>query len=258
MTKMLIIAAFLMGFDYFSDRIQCTNSSSKMSKDFMHSQCWITGLYIYREIAKFDFVKMGSMRAHPSIYYGIPGDLAKDGIMRIPKSRNYGDGNRFVNLCETKNENAEYCMPMTRVYFLQYQWMPFYMGSLALLYYLPYIMFRLVNVDLLSLKNVLKSVSGDADHIVRNYFNYKINGVRKLRIRIFLNIWVKCTYIFVNLFGFLFTDYLLYNRFRNYGIDHIEWAKASTYESHLHYKFRKPRIIKPGKMFIEMFIEVHQ
>ena len=244
MTKMLLIAAFLMGFDYFSDKIQCTNTSPNMSKDFTHSQCWISGLYIYKDIQMHDFLKIGGRKNFPYIFYGIPKDLAMDGIEQFKRIDNFGQS--YVDLCETKEKTSDICKPMTRVYYLQYQWMPLYIGALALLYYLPYIMFRLVNVDLLSLKSSLKSVTGDADHIVRNYFNYKINAVGTLRVRIFLNVLVKCFYIFVNLFAFLFTDYLLYNKFRSYGMDYIEWAKQSTHESNHHFRFRKSRTVKPG------------
>ena len=49
------------------------------------------------------------------------------------------------------------CVPLKQYFFAQYQWMPFFIGSLSLLFYLPYIMFRIVNTDFISLKNDLET-----------------------------------------------------------------------------------------------------
>ena len=43
-------------------------------------------------------------------------------------------------------------MHVYRMYFTQYQYMPFYIASLAILYYLPYVVFRAVNSDVIALK----------------------------------------------------------------------------------------------------------
>ena len=45
---------------------------------------------------------------------------------------------------------------MTRQYYLQYQWMPFYIASLSILFYMPYIIFRIINTDIISLKTTLE------------------------------------------------------------------------------------------------------
>lgn len=44
------------------------------------------------------------------------------------------------------------CQPMVKRYYLQYQWMPFYIATLSLLFYMPYVLFRIVNTDMISLK----------------------------------------------------------------------------------------------------------
>jgi len=125
--------------------------------------------------------------------------------------------------------------------------MPFYIGTLGVLYYLPYILFRVVNEDLISLKNVLKSVAGDADHIVRNYFNYKINSVGKLRIRVLLNLFIKFLYIVVNLFGFFFTNYLLHGNYKLHGTDYLKWARSDN-NNHKHVPIVKRQMAKPGEL----------
>ena len=227
MTKMFLIAAVIMGFDYFSDRVSCIHpKDSELSKEFVHSACWISGFYIYEEMRE-NLLGSG--------YYGIPYKIQLDGI-------DFGG-----QLCDT-TERIKYrtCVKMTRVYYLQYQWMPFYIGALGVLYYLPYILFRVVNEDLISLKNVLKSVSNDADHIVRNYFNYKVNSIGKLRIRVVMNLLIKCLYIVVNLFGFYFTNYLLHGNYKTYGVDYLNWAQTEN-NQHRHIPVAKRQMAKPGK-----------
>lgn len=235
MTKMFLIASVILGFDYFSDRISCIHPrKTDLTKDFIHSACWISGFYVYKEMRD---------RTRESGYYGIPYKIDFDGIDM-----------QTQQLCNTKDVKffRPECRPMTRVYYLQYQWFPFYIGALGVLYYLPYIMFRIINVDLISLKNVLKSVTVDADHIVRNYFNYKINSMSKLRVRIILNLFVKCLYIMVNLFGFYFTDYLLHGNYRSYGSDYVKWAKSDSSRSHLPIRYR--RMPKPGEWFFHHLV----
>ena len=51
------------------------------------------------------------------------------------------------------------CIPLKRMYFSQYQFMPFYIASLAVFYYLPYVLFRLANSDLISLKGMVVYLS---------------------------------------------------------------------------------------------------
>ncbi|XP_057297140.1 innexin inx2-like isoform X2 [Hydractinia symbiolongicarpus] len=228
MTKMLLIASVIMGFDYFSDKVSCiVPRASSLSKDFIHSACWISGLFIYAEMKD---------RLEDSGYYGIPHKIKHDGL-------------RDGHLCETKDLNKVHstCIRMGRIYYLQYQWMPFYIGALAVLYYFPYIIFRLVNADLVSLKGALKSTS-DADGIVKNYFNYKINPLSQLRKRVWLNILVKMIYVAVNLFAFYFTDYLLLGNYVGYGKSYLDWTKLDTTEAHISARERVDP--KPGNKLL--------
>ncbi|XP_066935891.1 innexin inx2-like [Clytia hemisphaerica] len=232
MTKMLLIASVVMGFQYFSDKINCLQAhKSDVSKDFVHAACWISGLYVYKE----------RKLVENQIYPGIPSNLKMDGFT----SESYHP----CDSTSASNMGVGMCTKLTREYYLHYQWMPFYIGALAIFYYLPYVLFRIINVDLISLKSVLESVTGDADHIVRNYFNYKINSIGKLRMRIFLNVIVKCAYVIANLFGFFFTDYLLNGNYRNYGFDYMDWARDSTDENHIGLRYRR-RIEKPGNKLL--------
>ena len=240
MTKMLLIASLLMSFDYFSDRVSCmVHKESHLSKDFIHSACWISGFYIYKEMTDpSQFWQSG--------YYGIPRRPDFDGIADTISHK--------FHLCQVKDQfhlNKE-CRPMTRVYYLHYQWLPFYIGALAVLYYLPYIGFRIVNVDLISLKTEMKSLTSDADKIVKNYFNYKINPISKLRLRVLLNICIKLLYIAANVFAFLFTDQLLYKKYINYGPEYLRWSDKNTTLAHSPIHIRL--YAKPGKFFTRYFL----
>ena len=51
MTKVLLIASFIMSFDYFFDRVSCMGDKDyNLSTYFIHSVCWISGFYIYKEM----------------------------------------------------------------------------------------------------------------------------------------------------------------------------------------------------------------
>lgn len=221
MTRVLLIMSVIMGFDYYSDKVSCmVLGESHLGKDFIHAACWISGFYIYEEM---------KTRLDKSSYYGIPYTIDNDGIEY--------DG----SLCPTRDKNGKIpgCNPMTKVYYLQYQWMPFYVGSLAIFYYIPYIIFRMVNTDLVSLKAAITSLpNGDAISIIRNYFNYKVNPVLFLRLRICWNIFVKTLYILFSLITFYLTDYLLLNNFKYYGTDYLYWSATNPLKQHTNVKHR--------------------
>lgn len=237
MTKMLFISAVLLGFNYFTDKIYCIHpKASTVDKDFVNAACWISGFFIYEEMTE---------RPDESAHYGLPYQMDKNGISY---------NNKLCSTIDKRGKTDFGCRPMTRVMFNQYQWMPFYIGALGVLFYAPYILFRIVNVDLVSLKSALKSITADADQLVKNYFNYKINPVRRLRLRVFLNVFVKCCYIMVNLFAFYFTDYLLYHKFTNYGNDYYDWAKNNT--SKFRYTPKTVRIQRPGMIYFLVPLQV--
>ena len=50
--------------------------------------------------------------------------------------------------------------------------MPFYVAGLALLYYVPYILYSIINADLRSLRDEVKK-GLTADEVVGNYFDNK-------------------------------------------------------------------------------------
>ena len=133
---------------------------------------------------------------------------------------------------------------MHKTFFLQFQWMPFFISSLALLQYFPYLIFRIVNTDIISLKTTLKNEI-DTDAIVKNYFNYKINSILKMRIRIILNVLIKIAYVCVTVMAFWLCDMLLNGNFYNYGTKWIKWTKYNNTMSH---DIKVRNHPKPGKL----------
>lgn len=139
--KMFVVASLVMGIDWFHDTVSCIiPKDTNLEKDYVHSACWITGFYVYPELEKV-------MKS--SSYYGIPKHIQIDGFK-----------NGTTKICQTADQSGDKkksCVPLKQYFFAQYQWMPFFIGSLSLLFYLPYIMFRIVNTDFISLKNDLET-----------------------------------------------------------------------------------------------------
>ncbi|XP_047144497.1 uncharacterized protein LOC124818070 [Hydra vulgaris] len=207
MTKMFIISALIMSVDFFNDKVACIQSDSRMTSEFVHSTCWIQGFYTFAEL--------NNCTKHCG-YFGIPQEIQMDGR------------NEKNELCNTKAGSS--CLPMTKVFFVQYQYFPFYIASLSVFYFIPYIFFRVINSDLTSLKSYMKCTSITCPKkIVETYFNYKMNGGRsKLRVKVILNIGVKTLYVIVNVVGFFCTDVLLNYRYKSYGLQWVQWSRSNN------------------------------
>ena len=73
--------------------------------------------------------------------------------------------------------------------------MPFYVCSLAILYYTPYLVYKSVNADMRSLVDTVNNGNmRDVDKITNNYFNYKINSKVKMKLMIWVNFFIKVFY----------------------------------------------------------------
>ena len=124
------------------------------------------------------------------------------------------------------------CKPLTKVYYVQYQYFPFYIASLGILYYMPYILFRVINSDIISLRGNLKPPLVNnltAAKIVDRYFTYTGNGgVLILRVRVLATIGIRLSYMLVNIGGFMFTDHLLNEEYTDYGVNWINWAQMNN------------------------------
>ena len=100
-----------------------------------------------------------------------------------------------------QTDGGDLCKPMTRKYFLQYQWMPFYVAALSILYYLPYIAYMLCNSDIISLKGTLKS----GDKVTRVYLQ------RRLATICFSKLTTHLDQLFIKGIDFFFVSYTCAN-----------------------------------------------
>ena len=150
---MAMISSMIVGLNWFKDTITCViPGTAGIDKGYDHQACWIEGFYIYKQLAQVN----GDMR-----YYDLPNALAENGVKP--------DG----SLCDA--DKVEKCTPMEKTCYFQYQWFPFYVAAMRFFFYLPYIFFRYINTDHISLKGTIKAVEVDIEPVVKNYFNYQIN-----------------------------------------------------------------------------------
>lgn len=129
--------------------------------------------------------------------------------------------------------------------------MPFLVAALALLYFLPYIVFKTVNSDLISLKDAVKGDDPDGEKIAEHFFNNRSNPQRNNRFRVLLNIMVKVLYIIANVINFYTLDNLLNGDYRSYGTSWAAWSRLSNTMAHDYMGLRDHP--KPGKNEVCIF-----
>ena len=239
MVKLMMVGSLLIGLNWFNDSIACiVPKSLDLDQKYVSAACWINGFYVYEEVRN---------RTDDVAYFGLPRNIQHDGRM---------ENGELCSTSNVVNQKMKGCTPMHRTFFLQYQYLVFVVASLAMLYYSPYILFKVTSTDLISLKTVVKK--GEADSIVDNYFDYKINSRRKMRLRTVMTIVVKVLYILANVTAFLLINNIVNGRFINYGIQWVKWAK---YDNELAYNYVGVRESpKPGNALLPSFgyCEVHE
>jgi len=232
MMKTSILLSAFIGFNYFNDKVSCiVGNSDDMGGDFVGATCWIQGFYIYEDLRS---------RLGDSAYFGIPRNMDYDGVTAQGV------------LCSTTDRGldiVEECVPMKKQFYLQYQYMPFLIASFAFLYYVPYMLFQVVNSDLESLKSAVK---GDeettAERLVESYFNPKVNNGTKMKYRVGMMVVIRILYLVVNLIVLLGLDSLFLGHYLSYGSDYIA---ATTQGVGLHEHNLKLRdVAKPGNVLI--------
>jgi len=200
MCKLFVVMALVIGIDYFQDEITCMISENvSVDVNFVQSACWISGFYVYPDLLS-NWKHVG--------YHGIPKDLSMDGTT--------SDG----SLCSTVTKygiDDPSCAPMKKEFYLQYQWYPFFVGSLALLYYIPYLVYRFVDKDIISLREIISRGKYTKESILSSHFDHHINPKSEMRVRLAGAFLVKILYVGVNLFAFNFVDVSLNGRFTHYG-----------------------------------------
>jgi len=243
MVKLFLVCSLVMGISWFNDSINCiVPESHGLSGGFVSSACWIQGVYVYKELRQ----EQSSVA-----YFGIPKDMDNDGILKnFP-----GADKNQISLCSTTKKlesfSKSYCEPMHKTFYLQYQWMPFLIAAMSLLFYLPYIAFRTANNDLISLKNTIKGDDPDAEKIAKHYFNHRLNPPRTMMLRVIFNILIKCLYLIANLVALLGIDGLLNNEFVSYGNKWIEWSRLNNTVQYDYMGLRD--FPKPGNLLLPPF-----
>lgn len=215
--KVLMACSIIMGFNWFKDSINCINNSD-MGGGFVSAACWIQGVYIYEELKS---------RVDEVAFYGMPKDMDMDGMLENGELCNTNPRN-----FNSYNKKKEHCTPLTKTFFLQYQWLPFYLAALAIIYYLPYICHMYGNSDMISLKKSTKSGEATPEKVVQTYFNRATNPVKFHRFRIIFGYIIKILYIVVNLIALYGTDSLLYGKFIGYGPAWVKWSRSANHVQH--------------------------
>ena len=106
--------------------------------------------------------------------------------------------------------------------------MPFLIAALAVLYYAPYVVFKINNQDLVSLKDSIKKENPDAGKIVNSYFNNRVNPQKRSYLRIALNILIKIWYFLSNIIALFWLDSLLNSDYVSYGTKWVNWSKLNN------------------------------
>jgi len=237
MSKVLVVAAMVLGLKWFHDSVTCiVPGSAGISSDYVHQACWIQGLYIYKELQH-------NSEDTPIAYYGIPKSLTTDGL--------YGNG----KLCGTKDRSRnanEKCTPMEKTFYLQYQWFPLFVACLAFLYYSPYILFKNVNSDMISLKKEVKdATTQDVDKLMKTFFNAEGSNRKNTFVMLMANLLVKCAYIAANVLAFQVTNMAFNYDFKNYGSDWMKWSQIKNEDAHALARYRD--VPKPSELLIPTF-----
>merc|ERR1712018_534909 len=104
--------------------------------------------------------------------------------------------------------------------------MPFMLAAFTALFYLPYIVFKKVNDDIMRLKLYVQK--GATEDVVLRFFNQQKNKKLTNRGRVGLNIVIKILYILSSLLVFLFANKMLYWNFHGLGTEVNKWGLLSN------------------------------
>jgi len=210
--KLMLLGCFFIGMNWFGDNINCIiPGTNGFDGDYTSEACWINGLYIYEDIKRHDN-ELG--------YYGIPRVLNDDGLTE--------DGEPCSTTTQQSNKKVEGCQPLKKTFYLQYQYMVFLVAIMAGLYYLPYLIFKMSNSDLISLRDNVKADGVTAESIKNGYFNRSHNPLNKMRLRVLATLGVKILYIIVNVVAFIFLDAILNGNYRTFGSDWVAWSRLGN------------------------------
>lgn len=144
---------------------------------------------------------------------------------------------KFVLFLTSQIENSSSIN--INLFILQYQYMPFLLAALAIVYYIPYIFFGIACNDLINLEKDLKKKISNAKAIHSSYFGGKYVGTFKKHNGIERSFWhyvviwlVKIAYIAVSIAVFYMFDYILGKTFFMYGGQWWNWSRQNNTQQH--------------------------
>jgi len=239
MMKVLMVAAMVLGLNWFHDSITCiVPGSAGISAGYVQQACWIQGLYIFKELEH-------ETDARPISYYGIPKSLTTDG--------KYTNG-KLCGMKDRARQANEKCDPMEKTFYLQYQWFPLFVACLAFLYYCPYILFRNVNSDLISLKKEVSEGTNDpsvVEKLMKTFFSEEGSNRVNTAMNMALNLLVKIAYIGTNVLAFNVTNLAFNGDFKNYGSKWMKWSRIKNEDAHAYARYRD--YPKPSEILVPTF-----
>ena len=197
-------------------------------------------MYVYKELQHRD---------DPVAYFGMPMNLDNEGMI---------EGTRDLCHMTPKLDSppSPNCKQMTKTFYLQYQWLPFLIGGLALLYFIPYLVFLHGNRDLRKLKDLVKS-SEDPNlpkTIAKNFFhvyNPRMNPNRFLFLHILANLFSKLLYVVAHVVSVLSLNFVLNNDYIWYGIKWLQWTQLDNSAAYDYMGARETP--KPGNVLLPPF-----
>ena len=137
--------------------------------------------------------------------------------------------------------------------------MPFLLGLISLLYYLPYVCFQVTSHDLIKLREKCENNDTDAETILKYFFRIRVNALREPRfvirqrkrrlvLRFILSMLVHIFYIIVNVVTFFTLDYVVNNKFSRFGSEMFKWSQLNDTEKFDYLGSKKTP--KPSKCYL--------
>ena len=176
----------------------------------------VVGFFIYEEMKS---------RLSQSGYYGIPRNMDYDGLNSL---------GQLCTVLDRSRDNGGHCVPMEKVFYLQYQYMPFFVAALSVFFYAPYLAFGFTNSDLVQLKEYCDTDEVTSDKLLKKFFDLKKNKARKMRYRVVTLLLVKIMYLLVNVLVMMACNEVLAKNFLHYGSDYLSWSELDNAEAHDH------------------------
>jgi hypothetical protein len=109
--------------------------------------------------------------------------------------------------------------------------MPFLLGAIALIYFLPYLYHKNINYDIVCLKRDLEKDKPSSQAIYIRYFKNRNKNTQN-KYRQPLNLLVKVFYIVVNVGTFLVLDNILNGLFVSFGSKWFKWVSLENTEQY--------------------------